>query len=465
MSQDFRLSAASVLLAVLMFLGAIYPALAESRVFGTPPVKAHGPKNIIIMISDGCGPNQILATDYYTYGQAGAQSYEQFPVQLHMSTYSLGQPGTEDDRNGIYDPASMWSDFGWINKNATDSAASATAMATGIKTYDAAIGVDSSGNALKSITEEFEEHGKATGVVSSVPFSHATPASFVAHNKNRKSFRRIAVEMIRDSTVDVIMGGGNPLFDKSGDTVTDPSDLDYRYVGGEVIWKALTGDGIGADADRDGIGDPWTLIQTKEDFESLQTGDTPKRVIGIPQVFETLQQGRSGSTTAAAFQVPYISTVPTLEIMARGALNVLDSDPDGFFLMVEGGAIDWANHSNQSGRMIEEETDFNNTVTAVCSWVEENSSWDETLLIVTGDHESGCLTGTSGVFDAVVNNGKGNMPGMTWNSVFHTNQLIPLFAKGADAQELVRYADQTDPILGPYLDNTEIAVSIRSMIE
>jgi len=120
--------------------------------------------------------------------------------------------------------------------------------------------------------------------------------------------------------------------------------------------------------------------------------------------------------------------------MTRGALNVLDNDADGFFLMVEGGAIDWAGHANQSGRLIEEQADFNEAVAAVCDWVEQNSSWSETLVIVTGDHETGYLTGTAGVYDAVLNNGQGNMPTLAWNSGDHTNQLIPFYAKGAGAE-------------------------------
>ncbi len=79
--------------------------------------------------------------------------------------------------------------------------------------------------------------------------------------------------------------------------------------------------------------------------------------------------------------------------MVEGALNVLDDNPKGFFLMVEGGAIDWAGHSNLSGRLIEEEGDFLDAVSAVIEWVDTQSSWNDTLLIVTGDHETGYLTG------------------------------------------------------------------------
>ena len=98
---------------------------------------------------------------------------------------------------------------------------------------------------------------------------------------------------------------------------------------------------------------------------------------------------RGGDRAAGPFVVPYTSSVPDLATMTRGALNVLDDDPDGLFLMVEGGAVDHAAHVGQSGRLIEEELAFDDAVDAVVAWVEARSSWSETLVIVTGDHETG----------------------------------------------------------------------------
>ena len=185
----------------------------------------------------------------------------------------------------------------------------------------------------------------------------------------------------------------------------------------------------------------------------------------MPEVYTTLQQARGGDAKADAYEVEQNNNVPGLDVMTTGALNVLDNDEDGFFLMVEGGAIDWAGHANQSGRLIEEQAAFNDSVEAVYEWVEENSKWGETLLIVTGDHETGYLTGTAGVYDEVVNNGEGVMPTMAWNSGNHTNQLIPFFAKGAGAEILKKVADETDPVRGAYLDNTEISEVIRTLID
>ncbi len=127
--------------------------------------------------------------------------------------------------------------------------------------------------------------------------------------------------------------------------------------------------------------------------------------------------------------------------------------------MVEGGAVDWASHLNESGRMIEEAIDFERSVEAVVAWVNENSNWGETLLIVTSDHETGYLTGpgSNPTWEPIVNNGAGNLPGMEWHSGDHTNSLVVLSAKGDAARMFSRYADGHDPVRGRYLDNTEVA--------
>lgn len=432
---------------------------------GTPaPVNTGSIKNVILMISDGCGSNQILATDYYIDGKAGTQIYEQFPTKLSMSTYSHNELGAADDLVSVYDPETIWSSFDVLKNYPTDSSAAATAMASGTKTYNAAIGVDQQEQDLVNIREDFEAQNKATGVITSVEFSHATPASFVAHNLSRQNYSEIANEMLKDSNTDVIMGAGNPLYDDNGKLRTVVEDSNYDYVGGKDTWDSLVTGNLGNDADGDGDQDNWNLIQTKAEFEALQTGNTPERVIGIPQVFQTLQLDRAGDGTVAPFTVTMNDNVPTLDVMAKSALNILDNDDDGFFLMIEGGAIDWASHGNLSGRLIEEETDFNHSVEAVCNWVEANSNWDETLVIVTGDHETGYLTGATGVYGEVNNNGKGVMPTMAWNSSNHTNQLVPFFAKGSGSELFNNYANGSDPIKGAYMDNTEISLVIRDLL-
>jgi alkaline phosphatase len=145
--------------------------------------------------------------------------------------------------------------------------------------------------------------------------------------------------------------------------------------------------------------------------------------------------------------------------MTKAALNVLDDDPDGLLLVVEDGAVDWASHANQSERMIEEQIDFDDAVQAVDDWVRANSNWGETLLVVTGDHETGYLTGPGSdpTWKPIVNNGVGNLPGMEWHSRNHTNSLIVVSAKGDAARLFRRLADESDPVHGRYVDNAEIA--------
>jgi len=441
----FKKTAVSLLLTGSMLFAASVPgaALAKGPKAPDKPLV----KNVIVMISDGCGYNQVDAASLYQRGKTGVQVYEHFPFKSGMSTYSADGQG--------YDPQLAWSDFDYVKSGATDSAAAATAMSTGVKTSDKAIGVDVYGNPLKHVAERAEELGKATGVVTSVQFSHATPAAFVAHNVSRNNYEQIAQEMILSSATDVIMGCGNPEFNNNGEPV---APISYKYVGGKTTWDELKTGTAGADADGDGAADPWTLVRNRADFQNLMSGPAPKRVCGVAQVYGTLQQSRGGDDKAGPYTVPFNENVPTLAEMTRGALNVLDDDPEGLFLMVEGGAVDWASHANQSGRVIEEEIDFNRAVEAAVDWVKENSNWGETLLIVTGDHETGYLTGPGSDPDwkPLLNNGAGNQPGMQWNSKGHTNSLIPFFAKGDAARFFKDCADEYDPVRGRYIDNTDM---------
>ena len=160
--------------------------------------------------------------------------------------------------------------------------------------------------------------------------------------------------MITQSATDVIMGAGHPLY--SNDGIKLSGDLNYDYVGGSSIWNGLISGTIGGDADGDNLADPWTLIQDKGEFQKLAWGDTPKRVIGIAQANTTLQERRwfrpSGNSTEPPYTIALNRNVPTLEMMAKAAINVLDNDPDGYFLMIEGGAVDMANEDNVLGRSV-----------------------------------------------------------------------------------------------------------------
>ncbi|MCO5251370.1 MAG: alkaline phosphatase [Candidatus Kapabacteria bacterium] len=441
------------------------------------------PKNVIIMIADGWSESCIDATEYFNDGEKGTSVYRDFDIQLYMSTYpaNISDKDIPQKWSVGYNSYLAWSDFEYAKNGATGSGAAGTALATGVKTYNGAIGMDLSKKPLPNLTEKFKSIGRAAGVITSVYFSHATPATFVAHNVHRDNYPEIALSMLLDSKVDVIMGAGHPYYDNSGKKVNE-SDYNYKLVGGKKAWydlkagkktfstKSLSGNSTVQDIDGDGKADKWTLIESREEFQKLMTGETPKRVVGVPKVLETLQNNRTEEKSAKAFETPFNNEVPTLAEMTKAAINVLDNNEKGFFLMIEGGAVDWANHGNNAPHMIEEMTDFNMSVKAVVDWVESNSSWDETLVIVTGDHDCGYITGpiennNNPNTNPVINNGKGNMPGLRYNHTNHTNILIPFYAKGAGSDMYNRLANNSDMIRGRYIDLTDIPNAIFMLLE
>ncbi|MFW6327787.1 MAG: alkaline phosphatase, partial [Bacteroidota bacterium] len=223
------------------------------------------------------------------------------------------------------------------------------------------------------------------------------------------------------------------------------------------------------DVDGDANPDAWTLVRDSMDVVNMATGKTPLRVACIPKVYKTLNNDRTSGDPTVAYSSSFNQNVPMLSDMTKAALNVLDNNTNGFSLMIEGGAVDWAGHDNAAGRLIEEQADFDEAVQAVIDWVEDSSSWDETLLIVTGDHECGYFVGES--FDTndimgtweVSDNGQGNMPGYMFFDDYHTNQLVPVYMKGQGAEIIAEYADHDDYVLGKYMDNTEIAQGVFKM--
>ncbi len=460
-----------ILSSVLMFVG--NPLASSQEV----------PKNIIVLISDGWGYNQIAATNYYH--AADSQLFEKFPVSMTMSTYpaTTNKPqewGVGDFAVG-YNSRERWTNPDYINHGYTGSAPAATTMASGVKSAKYAIGVDIDGNDLELITERAIEHGKAAGVVTSVQFSHATPASFSVHNISRNNYAQIANSFYLDTKLSVVMGCGNPYYDDNATMIADPANYKYKYVGGEGSWNNLLagattfdstsvyGNNTVQDIDGDGEPDAWTLITDSLDFVDLASACSEvKRVVGVPHAYQTLQNYRTHGKNGLVFDSLNIG-VPTLELMTKGALNILDNNAEGLFLMIEGGAIDWAGHANDIEGLIEEQTDFNNTVDAVIAWVEENGGWDDNLVIVTGDHETGYLTGpdypegdqtaeASTMISTfpVVDNGAGVIAGHKWLSGGHTRQLIPFYAKGAGSELYETVADETDFAYGHYIDNSEM---------
>jgi alkaline phosphatase len=432
-------------------------------------------KNVILLVSDGAGPGTWDAASYYQHGKLGEQAYDGFSVKGYMSTYPLttsSEPTHTSESELGYNPVAAWNGapadgmygdypaafegYDYLRSDVTDSAAAGTALATGVKTYNNAINYDNFGEKLTNIGDLAVDSGRALGVVSSVQWSHATPAAFAAHNPNRNDYEGISKEMIESGKASVIMGGGHPFYDENGEFRIPSSEEDYQYVGGaETFAEVLSGN------------TDYRFIDSKEQFEALANGSLElgedEKVLGTFRNASTLQQGRDGEGMTERLE-----NVPELTTMAEGALNVLSQDEDGFFLMVEGGAVDWAAHANDTGRLIEEQVSFNETVDSVVDWVEENSSWDETMVIVTTDHGNGLLLGpdaTEEAFQPVQNNGRGELPGVSWHTGNHTNELVPIWAEGKGAELLAEAATKVDPGLANYayagmgqhyLDNTNV---------
>ena len=231
--------------------------------------------------------------------------FEQFPVAMSMSTYpaTTAKPqayGVNDFAVG-YSSRERWTNPDYINHGYTGSAPAATTMAAGVKSAKYAIGVDIDGNDLELITERAIELGKSAGVVSSVQFSHATPAAYSVHNISRNNYDQIANSFYLDTKLSVVMGCGHPHYDNNAILRSDSEAYDYFYVGGEGSWNNLIngdvvfdstsvkGNNTVQDIDGDGVPDAWTLITDSLDFAGLMDCQTPKRVVGVPHVYETLQ--------------------------------------------------------------------------------------------------------------------------------------------------------------------------------
>ncbi len=319
-----------------------------------------GPRNVILMIGDGMGPGHVEAARLFL---AGEIVFDRAPYQAEIATYAA-------------------------NSSITDSAASATAMATGKKVNNGVISMAIPGDAAELTTslEIYRDMGKATGLVTTATITHATPAVFGAHAPSRGDVDDIASDLLGQSKPNVLLGGGG-----QGMTVEDAAAAGYTVV-----------------TDRDGL---LALDTDAEAFISGQFGTTY-----LPYEFDGLDD------------------LPHLSEMTATALDVLENDPDGFFLMVEGGRIDHAGHANDIERNVRETVEFAGTVQSVLDWAAART---DTLILVTADHETGGLT-------VVTDNGPGNAPDVTWTTTGHTGVNVPVYAWGPGAEAIGGVIDNTD---------------------
>jgi len=393
------------------------------------------PKNVIIMIGDGMGPDSVYAAGAYRFGQdyshfggKSKMTMETLANSLYATTYSSEGHG--------YDFTWAGGNKDYVKTHATDSAAAATALATGVKTYNAAIGVDPQKKPLTDIVEIAQKRGMKTGVITTVPFSHATPAGFAAHSVGRDSYTDITHDMLFNVRPDVIMGAGHPDGAQAG--------KEYEYIT-KADWNALRGGET-----------PYALIQDRAEFQRLATEPRVGKVFGAFRNHFSMKYCNADRAAADP-------NLPTLAEMAEGSLQLLNN-PKGFFLMIEGGAIDWNNHADDLNGSIGETLAFDETVDSVLKWIAANGGWEQNLLIITADHETGYL-------EAVQFTEKGKLPLAKWGPegkwTSHTNRLVPVFFQGAGSELLLKSAKDADDFERgkiTVVDNTDIFKAMNAAL-
>jgi alkaline phosphatase len=317
-------------------------------------------RNIILMIGDGMGVSQIYAGMTANKGDLNIAGIK------HIGFH----------KTNSYD------------NYTTDSAAGGTAISSGLKTRNGMIGMGPDSVELRSILEIAEDHGLFTGLVSTSSITHATPASFLAHQVNRGMYEEIARDFI-DTELEVIIGGGRKHFvdRKDGRNLLN----EFRSKG----YKVFTG-----------------LTEATE-------CELPKMIV----------------LTADVHNPPYTEgRGDMLPNATSKAIQILKKNPEGFFLMVEGSQIDWGGHDNDIDYITNEVIDFDNAVKKALDFA---ASDEETLVIVTADHECGGLGLNNGDFET------GHIDA-GFTTVGHTGVMVPVFAYGPGSEEFTGIYDNTD---------------------
>jgi alkaline phosphatase len=285
----------------------------------------------------------------------------------------------------------------------TDSAASATSMTSGIKTYNGAINVTVDGTQVEPLARRLQrDQGRSIGLVSSVPISHATPAAAYANNVSRNDYQDLTRDLLglpsaahrREplAGVEVLLGGG------WGETKTSDGGQGRNYVAGNRYLSPLDAEQLAVEQGGRYVVAERTAGQRGHDVlqaateQAVASGD---RLFGFFGVggghlpFQTAD-GDFDPTLDAKGDEDYsqadIDENPSLAQMTTAALQVLEKDPDGFWLMVEAGDVDWANHANNIDSTIGAVLSGEAAFQAVVDWVDARQGWDETAIIVTADH-------------------------------------------------------------------------------
>jgi len=260
------------------------------------------------------------------------------------------------------------------NRYITESAAGATAFAIGQKTNNGAIGVDAAGKPMPTILEIAAQHGRSTGVVVTTDITDATPAAFIAHQPSRKMHEEIAADFLK-SDVDVFIGAGGEHF---------ANRKDGRDLTAELKQKGFQ------------------VLDNVADISKVKKG----KLAGF--IKEERVAEREDQLTQTA----------------KKAIELLDQNKKGFFLMIEGSKIDDGGHDNNQQYMIEEMLDFDRTIGEVLAFAKKDG---ETLVVVTADHETGGLTLVGGDLKTGGVEAK-------FSTDDHTSVMVPVFAYGPGAE-------------------------------
>lgn len=322
-----RMTARSTALLVAFVLLTAAPALAKSALYEGKPAKY-----VFLFIGDGMGLPQKAATEQF----AGKQLVmDQFPAQGITTTYAA-------------------------DRFITGSAASATSMASGVKTNIGMIGMTPDQKKVKTLAELAKEQGKKVGIISSVSIDHATPAAFYSHVPKRSMYHDIDHALV-ESGFDFFGGGG--LKDPKGKRVLK-KDPNAKTLGDAMAKAKDNG---------------YQLVTEKKAFRGLKPGSG--KVLAYN---EWLQD--SGALPYHMDNRPEDITLPEF---TEKAIELLDNDK-GFFIMVEGGKIDWACHANDAAAAVKDTIAFDDAVQKAVAFAEKHPG--EVLIVVSGDHECGGLT-------------------------------------------------------------------------